>query len=406
MGAEVELAELSRLGFGGYRISTADAEHRAALEAALDAGCTLIDTAGSYMGGASERLIGSVIRGRRAFVVTKGGYLAADALAAAVETGLDPAARVDLDGHSAYSLEPEHLALQIALSIERLGRTPLDGYLVHNPEHLLGRGGLTHAELDAVLRRAFAALESEVAAARVRWYGVSSNALTLDEVAPTDLSLSRVLTAAAGREHFRLVEFPLNLVEASGARLIDAAHAAGLVTLSNRPLNALSGQATLRLAEYPDAPDDGEDRGPLDDALTLIGTRLHELGASDDPRAIPVLGHLDANWDRLGTPDDVMHVFAGHVAPLLGELYPERPPPAGARAFRRLHEAALRSARSSVNRSARTLRRALVEAGRIGSGDSRPLATIACATLLDLGVDHVLVGMRRVEYVRALAPLF
>ncbi|MFQ5991701.1 MAG: aldo/keto reductase, partial [Nitrospiraceae bacterium] len=74
----------SRVGFGGYRIDTQEADHRDALQLALSAGCNLIDTSTNYTDGESERLIGSVLaeaaktgtmKREEAIVVSKIGYV-------------------------------------------------------------------------------------------------------------------------------------------------------------------------------------------------------------------------------------------------------------------------------------------------------------------------------------------
>ena len=69
---------MSEIGFGGWAIGGSwgaqdDKESLAALEAALDRGVTLIDTAAGYGNGRSERLIGQVLKRRseRIVVATK-----------------------------------------------------------------------------------------------------------------------------------------------------------------------------------------------------------------------------------------------------------------------------------------------------------------------------------------------
>src|SRR5258708_6737832 len=53
---------VSPVGFGGYRISPLVQDHREALKLALTSGCNLIDTSTNYGDGASEKLIGEVLR--------------------------------------------------------------------------------------------------------------------------------------------------------------------------------------------------------------------------------------------------------------------------------------------------------------------------------------------------------
>ena len=50
------------LGFGAARVADGVDAHADALRLALDAGVRVIDTAASYGGGASERLVGRVVR--------------------------------------------------------------------------------------------------------------------------------------------------------------------------------------------------------------------------------------------------------------------------------------------------------------------------------------------------------
>ena len=61
---------VSEIGFGAWGIGGAmwqggdDDTSLAALAAALDAGCTFIDSALAYGDGHSERLVGQIVRGR------------------------------------------------------------------------------------------------------------------------------------------------------------------------------------------------------------------------------------------------------------------------------------------------------------------------------------------------------
>jgi len=101
--------------------------------------------------------------------------------------------------------------------------------------------------------------------------GVSSNSA----VSPPDdaeaTSVSRMLEAAAQAggtgHHFRVLQIPMNLFESGGARVrntgpgngqtaLEAAAAAGVGVLINRPLNAFVGNRLLRLAS-PAVPPQG-----------------------------------------------------------------------------------------------------------------------------------------------------
>ncbi len=81
---ESQLGELtvSCLGLGcmgmsqSYGVTADDAESIATVHAAIDAGCTFIDTADVYGDGANEELVGRALAGRRDEVVlaTKFGF--------------------------------------------------------------------------------------------------------------------------------------------------------------------------------------------------------------------------------------------------------------------------------------------------------------------------------------------
>lgn len=72
---------VSEIGFGAWAIGgswgdVSEADAQAALNAALDAGTTFIDTADVYGDGRSEKIIADVLKargGERPFVATKAG---------------------------------------------------------------------------------------------------------------------------------------------------------------------------------------------------------------------------------------------------------------------------------------------------------------------------------------------
>ncbi|TAJ25213.1 MAG: DUF255 domain-containing protein [Nitrospirae bacterium] len=290
---------VSKLGFGGYRVDAEEPEHRAALVKALREGCNLIDTSTNYTDGESERLVGSVLAELIALgnltreeiiVVSKIGYVQGRNLkqAEAREKAGKPYPDMVKYGEGIWHcLHPEFLADQLHGSLDRLGLSTLDVCLLHNPEYFLSdamhRGEDRSADrIDELrrqfydrLRQAFAYFESQVAAGRLRYYGVSSNTCTASSENPESTSLHLMLDAAraaarqAGVEahHFSVLQCPMNLLE-SGALLtantgpdgkqtpLELAQKAGIAILLNRPLNAMpaKGGTMIRLAELPIEP--------------------------------------------------------------------------------------------------------------------------------------------------------
>jgi aryl-alcohol dehydrogenase-like predicted oxidoreductase len=220
----------------------------------------------------AELVRAGTLRREEVVVVTKAGYLQGENMERAVqrEAAGDPLPEVVKYADGVWHcMHPEFLADQIARSRDRLELEVLDVLLLHNPEYFLSdaehrkRGDLEErrAEFDRRMTEAFRFLEGEVAAGRLGCYGVSSNTCTKPADDPEATSLDRMLAAAraaGGDGHaFRVLQLPMNLVESGAARerncaagtVLDAARAAGIAVLVNRPLNAIVDESLLRLAE-------------------------------------------------------------------------------------------------------------------------------------------------------------
>ena len=280
----------SRLGFGTYRATAQEQDHREALSKALRAGCNVIDTSTNYMDGESERLIGSVlaelarsgdIAREEIIIVSKIGYVQGQNLAQAQAREKAGKAYPEMVKYGEgiwHCLHPDFLADQLTASLDRLGLETLDVCLLHNPEYFLSQGKMEgrdtlqarRDEFYRRLREAFRYLETQIAAGRLRYYGVSSNTVIAGADDPEATSLSRMLDAAqdsagtAASHHFAVLQCPMNLYE-SGAALtpntgardsltpLALAQQEQLVVLVNRPLNAMPGRGggMMRLADVP-----------------------------------------------------------------------------------------------------------------------------------------------------------
>jgi aryl-alcohol dehydrogenase-like predicted oxidoreductase len=141
---------LSEIGFGAWAIGGSwgnvdEADARASLHAALDAGMTFIDTADVYGDGRSERIIRDVLRergGERPIVATKAGRRLSPHVA---------------DGYTKANLEAF-----IDRSLANLGVEVLDLVQLHCPP--------TEVYYQPEV---FEALDRFVAAGKIRFYGVS-----------------------------------------------------------------------------------------------------------------------------------------------------------------------------------------------------------------------------------------
>ena len=282
----------SRLGFGTYRVGMSEPEHREALKKALREGVNLIDTSTNYMDGDSERLVGSVLREamkageltrEEVIVVSKIGYVQGQNLkqAEAREQARRPYPDMVKYGEGIWHcIHPDFLADQLNWSLDRLELARLDVCLLHNPEYFLSEaahhaGGDLTATRDLFYRRieqAFAYFESQVAAGRISYYGVSSNTVTADPSDPESTSLSRLCEAARSaakalgidRHHFAALQCPMNLYETGALvtpntgkdqheTVLEVAQREGIAVLVNRPLNAMPSHKSgvVRLADFP-----------------------------------------------------------------------------------------------------------------------------------------------------------
>ncbi len=272
--------QVSVAGFGSYRVDVSEPSHGEALAYALRSGINLIDTSANYADGGSERLIGKVLGNLtvaggidrdQAVVVSKAGYLQGEnyQLSQERKAAGQPFPDLVLAGHGLeHCIHPEFLEEQITRSLGRLNLQSLDCCLLHNPEYFLATArsdGIPIAqarnEYYRRIRLAFLHLEQEVARGRIASYGISSNTFPGREEDDNFTSLAAVWAIACGisaAHNFRVIEFPLNLLETgavlrknqpTGQTLLELAREKKLGVLVNRPLNAIVGDRLVRLAE-------------------------------------------------------------------------------------------------------------------------------------------------------------
>ncbi len=273
---------VSRLGFGCYRVDQVTLDHAEALRYALRHGINLIDTSTNYGDGESEALVGRILRELLAagelrreevVVVSKAGYVQGQNLKLAQEreiAGRPFAEMVKYMEGCWHCLHPEFLQDQLARSLSRLQLERLDVLLLHNPEYFLSHARKQRLDLPGAraeyyrrIEAAFRFLEAQVAAGKIGWYGISSNTFPQASAHAEFTSLERVWEIAekvSPQSHFGVIQFPMNLFE-SGAgleknqhqgrqTLLQCARTHGLGTLVNRPLNAMTAQAMMRLADF------------------------------------------------------------------------------------------------------------------------------------------------------------
>ncbi len=273
---------VSRLGFGCYRVDDETTEHAESMRRALRGGVNLIDTSTNYTDGGSERCVGAVLEELVAagelqrdeiVVVSKIGYVQGCNLHLAMAREAEGRSFADMIKYTDgcwHCVHPEFLADQLDRSLQRLRLGTLDVCLLHNPEYFFSDAAHRGAKASDVqtlrdefyrrLAGAFAYFETQVAAGRIRAYGVSSNTVTAPADGLETTALDRMLQAAqsAGgkNHHFRVLQLPMNLLETGalfenshgGRTVLDCAIERGVGVLVNRPLNAIVSGRLVRFA--------------------------------------------------------------------------------------------------------------------------------------------------------------
>jgi aryl-alcohol dehydrogenase-like predicted oxidoreductase len=200
-GLVVSVVGLGCNNFGG-RLDVS--QSRAVIDAAMDAGVTLLDTAENYSAGGSEEILGEVLVGRRDQVVL------ATKFGGGGDMGYGPAAGAK-GGRSYIRRAVEH-------SLRRLRTDYIDLYQLHRPDPV------------APLEETIAALTELVRAGLVRYIGHSN--FTAVQIA-TAAAAARELDAVpfiSAQNHWSLLE------RAAERHVVPAARQSGLGVLPYFPL--------------------------------------------------------------------------------------------------------------------------------------------------------------------------
>ena len=185
----------SRLCYGCWRIAgtrdnlksaaEADAEGRAAVVAAYEAGYTLFDGADIYGGGRAEDILGATLKSvpgmRERILITS-------------KCGVRHAGSPTPDSPGRYDFSPDYIVKSCETSLKRLGIETIDLYMLHRPDYL----GDPHE-----IAGAFAQLYD---AGKVRFFGVSnfrpSLVNALQAACPFPLVVNQVEISLAQRAAF------------------------------------------------------------------------------------------------------------------------------------------------------------------------------------------------------------
>jgi aryl-alcohol dehydrogenase-like predicted oxidoreductase len=421
----VGLDEISSLGFGLYRVSHRSPVHRKALLKAVNSGVNLVDTSSNYTDGDSETLVGMITQDfprEKLFVISKAGYIQGQIFKALSELSDKEEMQsqvLDLGQDLKHCIHPDFLAHQLECSLARMGTDHLDAFLLHNPEYFFDTKDPDRTTYYDRLEKAFEFLEEKVQEGKIRYYGVSSNTLPLPDSVANSTSFDLLIERAqkvAKSHHLKFLQFPFNLAEREaevcvnqGPSLIEKCRSHQIKSLGNRPLNAFYGNQLLRLATYsPQELSSQEEQEIFEICMNLLERKWIEQGEEKEALyQVPLMKQFCEIWNTLTSPDAVDQVFQMHFFPFLAHIWGGKGvPPDQAKPFFVLYDTAIYLSRQKMSARADQFFKGCQERGEleIEEGDCYP--AVAINSYLKKGIDHVLVGMRRPEYVDSLQHLF
>lgn len=425
---------MGQVGFGSYRISIRSAPHREALTLALKLGCPLIDTSANYTSGESEELIGAVLAEHpesRPKIVTKAGYIQGPNIKMLEELNSKSQALddlVDLGEDLKHSIHPDFLRNQIDHSLKRLKCSSVDTFLLHNPEYYFKTEGANQEEYYRRIKKAFEYLEEEVQKGRIKQYGISSNHFILPINHPEVTDLNRVLEISqsiASKNSFGAIQFPLNLIEIGALEkhgdygeqsLLELAQFNGLMTMSNRPLNAFVNNQLVRLATYEfltNGHDEEKAQRQFEKCMSLIEEKWNQALQDDqlvdreDFGELVLIKQFVELWRTLPTIDAVEQVYFGHLFPFIARIWGGNGLSAKEAApFYELLEHSYLFARKNMTNKALHFKSQAQGVGIIPAHSTQALSVEVIETYLNYGIDFVLLGMKNVDYVNQVKHLF
>jgi len=415
---------MSKVGFGAYRISIQSEDHENALRSAMDHNVTLIDTSSNYTDGDSEKLIGKVLKDyeHKPIIISKVGYVQGKNLEILEELKESTEVEdiVNLSSELKHCIHPVFIEDQIKRSLERLELESIDVYLLHNPEYYLKSTGATKKEYYQRIKKAFEKMEELVERGLIKYYGISSN--TFPDPKDDEHSTNLDIVFGAARDitinhHFKYIQFPLNVLEMGalerqfdGNHLIEQAQLYGLKTIINRPLNSFTDHGLLRLAIYAvDEMYEDEKNAEIlfNKLIQPLVIKWLEVREDDQDKLfdIPLMKQISNMWYKQFSQDGVEQIFFGYFFPLIANIYGRDLEASESQNYYQLFEHALEFAKVNMNKRASQFEEKALNQGLLFEKDI-PLTHKVIEKYISFGIDYILVGMRKKDYVDDLKEYF
>lgn len=276
---------VSPICFGSLRLTPENEMYKESLRVAFSQGINFIDSSGSYGDGASELLIGDVIKEKMAMgeiqrnqlvISTKIGTLQGRILADAKKReklGYPFPGLTRVNNTMAHCMSPDYLEFQITSSLRRLNLECIDVVFIQSPELVMNQG-TSKEMMMSMLKKAFEHLEVEVVKGRIKYYGLASSALLKKDIASDFIDLSEVYNLAKSirpNHKFAAIQVPFNLFEVQGfternhkggKSVFQVAKELDLATITCRPLTSHHRDKLHHFITFPDR-DEASTKGKL-----------------------------------------------------------------------------------------------------------------------------------------------
>jgi len=406
----IDLKEISKIGIGTYKMFINNIEHIESLSFAISKGINLIDTASNYQFGDSEKLIGKLISQidrEKVFVISKAGYIQGNDILT-FSKFLNNKGTIKISERFYYSIEKQFLQLQIQASLKKLNTDYLDCFLIHNPEHYFDVPNENQSKIYAHLIESLFHLETLVEKGMIRYYGISSNRLPKKGIDLTEILNKNDFP------NFKLIQFPYNLIENDASlknyddkSLIELCQKRDIKTISNRPLNTTYNNKVLRLADYSNEIskiDDFQEEELFNVFIQRIQDQLTKFGENSRPEDFTPIKYFIDNRKNIANPEAVSRAVEGHLIPFINQLQFDDTNDLK-KIIRKLQYYWSLYSKASITQRASNLKEELITKGVFNKEDKRDISLMACENYLNSGIDHVLVGLRKKEYVEKLLSL-
>jgi len=271
---------MKKIAFGTQRISEHNPQHLQALKEAIKSGISMIDTSPSYMDGGAQRTIALAFR----------------------EFEDDVKDNIEIISKFDLGLNPSEV---LESSLKDLELDYIDCFMVENPEQILYKSlekGMSKDdrldEMNKVMFEAFLECETLIQSKKIKSYGVSSEAFSVDHNHDRFLPYEDLiaLSQSAAQElknpthGLSTIELPINMLEHEGLKCAKWAKEKALKVVASRPLNALMDEQVYRLADYDESHEyyhhlnellevcDNELLKPLFNLFEELDTSKHKFG--------------------------------------------------------------------------------------------------------------------------------